>query len=217
MPKLVDHEERRRHLGAAACVVLARAGSVGMTVRAVAAEAGMALATAQHYLPTRERMVRAAIDHLAARVVRRARGIPADPVTSEVIRQAVRELVPLDAERSFEARVWLVLTAEALVDAEIATLLAQSEVELRSNLRRLLTRAQAGGAIDARVDPRDEAAALATLLDGITVRVLTTGLDPAEAGEEIDRHLARLARQRDREPLTGGAGAGGRAESGASA
>ncbi|SCG78964.1 TetR/AcrR family transcriptional regulator [Micromonospora humi] len=192
MPKLVDHEERRRHLGAAACVVLARAGSVGMTVRAVAAEAGMALATAQHYLPTRERMVRAAIDHLAARVVRRARAIPADPVTAGVIRQAARELVPLDAERAFEARVWLVLTAEALVDDQVAALLAESEAELRANLERLLALGRAGGTIDARIDPRVEATALVTLLDGITVRVLTTGLDPADAGAEIDRHLARL-------------------------
>ncbi|MBF5033606.1 MULTISPECIES: TetR/AcrR family transcriptional regulator [Micromonospora] len=193
MPKVVDHEERRRHLGAAACVVLARAGSAGMTVRAVAAEAGMPLATAQHYLPTRELMVRAAMDHLAGRVVARARTIPADPVTPEVIRQAVRQLVPLDAERAFEARVWLVLTAEALVDEQVAAILAESEAQMRANVERLLTLGRATGGIAGHVDARAEAAALATLLDGVTVRILTTGLDPADARTEIDAHLARLA------------------------
>ena len=196
MPKVVDHEERRRHLGAAACVVLGRVGSVGMTVRAVANEAGMALATAQHYLPTRERMVRAAIDHLTGRVVQRARAIPADTITSEVIRQAVWQLVPLDEERTFESRVWLVLTAEALVDDQIAAILAEGEAELRANLERLLTLGKANGNIGSHVDARVEAAALTTLMDGITVRVLTTALSPADARDEIDNHLIRLMPER---------------------
>lgn len=152
----------------------------------------MALATAQHYLPTRELMVRAAIDHLSARVVQRARTIPADSITLDVIRQAAWQLVPLDAERAFEARVWLVLTAEALVDEGIAAILAESETRLRGNLERLLALGRAEGEIGAHVDARAEAAALTSLLDGITVRVLTTGLDPADARREIDGHLARL-------------------------
>ncbi|NJP99872.1 TetR/AcrR family transcriptional regulator [Streptomyces zingiberis] len=193
MPKVVDHEERRRQLGAAACTVLGRSGSAGMTVRAVAGEAGMALATAQHYLPTRERMVRAALEHLAARVVRRARRIPGDTITPEVIRRAVWELVPLDAERVFEARVWLVLTSEALADDRLAAVLAENEAELRANLERLLTLGQAGGGVAAHIDARAEAAALTTLMDGVTVRVLTTGLSPDAARQEIDRHLTRLA------------------------
>ncbi|GII91546.1 TetR/AcrR family transcriptional regulator [Sinosporangium siamense] len=192
MPKVVDHAERRRQLGAAACVVLGRAGSAGMTVRAVASEAGMALATAQHYLPTRERMVRAAIDHLADRVVQRARTIPTDSITLDVIRRAVWQLVPLDEERVFEARVWLTLTAEALVDEQVAAILAESEAELRANLERLLRLGKAGGGIGSQVNPRTEAAALTTLMDGITVRILTTALSPAAARDEVDRHLTRL-------------------------
>ncbi|MGW0434436.1 TetR/AcrR family transcriptional regulator [Micromonospora sp. NPDC003197] len=197
MPKVVDHEERRRHLGAAACVVLARAGSVGMTVRAVANEAGMALATAQHYLPTRERMVQAAIEHLADRVVRRARTIPAESITLEVVRQAVLQLIPLDEERNFESRVWLILTAEALVDDQIAAILAESEAELLANLERLLSLGKTSGSIGTQVDTRFESTALATLMDGLTVRVLTTALSPADARREIDNHLARLAPKRN--------------------
>ncbi|GAB2934519.1 TetR/AcrR family transcriptional regulator [Micromonospora polyrhachis] len=197
MPKVVDHEERRRHLGAAACVVLARAGSAGMTVRAVANEAGLALATAQHYLPTRERMVRAAIDHLAGRVVDRARTIPAESITLEVVRQAVLQLVPLDDERTFEARVWLILTAEALVDDQIAAILAESEAELLANLERLISLGMTSGSIGSHVDARLESTALTTLMDGLTVRVLTTGLSPADAHREIDAHLARLTPRGD--------------------
>ncbi|WDZ85407.1 TetR/AcrR family transcriptional regulator [Micromonospora cathayae] len=197
MPKVVDHEERRRRLGAAACVVLSRAGVAGTTVRAVAAEAGMPLATAQHYLPTRELMVRAALAHLADRVVRRARRIPATEVGAlETLRRAVLELVPLDAERVFEARVWLMLTAEALIDDRIGEIMRGSADELRGNLERLVDLARTDGGLPAGLDVTRAADGLATLLDGLTVRLLYGALGAADARFEVDAHLTRLASPR---------------------
>lgn len=194
MPKIVDHEERRRQLGAAACAVLSRAGSGGTTVRAIAAEAGMPLATVQHYLPTRDAMVRAAMAHVAERVVRRAGGIPTTGVTVlETLRLALRELVPLDAERIFEARVWLMLTAESLVDDTIGEVLRAGAADLRANLARIVAAAQADGGIAAHLDPGAVASWLATLADGLTVRLLAGQLGPADARAEIDTQLARLA------------------------
>ncbi|MCI4062822.1 TetR family transcriptional regulator C-terminal domain-containing protein [Micromonospora sp. R77] len=194
MPKIVDHEERRRHLGAAACAVLSRAGSGGTTVRAIAAEAGMPLATVQHYLPTRDAMVRAAMAHLTERVVRRAEKIPTTGVTVlETLRLALRELVPLDAERTFEARVWLMLSAEALVDDAIGQVLRSGAAELRANLQRVVAAAQADGGIAAHLDPAAVANGLVTLADGLTVRLLAGQLGADDARAEIDTQLARLA------------------------
>ncbi|KXK63560.1 TetR family transcriptional regulator [Micromonospora rosaria] len=193
MPKVVDHEERRRLLGAAACAVLSRSGVAGTTVRAVAGEAGMPLATAQHYLPTRELMVRAAMAHLAERVVGRARTLRRGSTALATLRLAARELVPLDPERIFEARVWLMLTAEALIDEQVATVVRENAAELHGNLVRLIDLARADGSAGAGVDGSAAASALATLLDGLTVRLLSGVLTPDEARSEIDAHLARLA------------------------
>ncbi|MFY1578720.1 TetR/AcrR family transcriptional regulator [Verrucosispora sp. WMMD703] len=195
MPKVVDHEERRRRLGAAACTVLSRTGAAGTTVRAVAGEAGMPLATAQHYLPTRELMVRAAMAHLVDRVVDRARMIRTGPTALDTLRLAVLELVPLDADRIFEARVWLVLTAESLIDERIAGVLRDNAAELRGNLERLIDEARADGSIAPDVDVPAAASGLATLLDGLTVRLLSTALSPAEARAEVNAHFASLKRQ----------------------
>ncbi|GGM23515.1 TetR/AcrR family transcriptional regulator [Micromonospora yangpuensis] len=193
MPKVVDHEERRSRLGAAACAVLSRTGVAGTTVRAVAGEAGMPLATAQHYLPTRELMVRAAMAYLVDRVVRRARALPTGPSALETLRLAVVQLVPLDEERIFESRVWLMLTAEALIDEQIAAIMRENAVELRANLARLIDLARADGSIAADVDVPQAAGELATVLDGVTLRLLYAALSPAEARAEIDTHLTRLA------------------------
>ncbi|WP_434741757.1 TetR/AcrR family transcriptional regulator [Micromonospora sp. SH-82] len=205
MPKIVDHEERRRRLGAAACAVLSRVGAAGTTVRAVAGEAGMPLATAQHYLPTRESMVRAAMAHLVDRVLMRARALPVGATALDTLRMAVLQVVPLDEERTVESRVWLVLTTEALVDEQIAGVMRANADDLRGNLVRLVDLARRDGSVAADLDVSRAAGDLATLLDGITVRLLYAALSPAEARTEIEAHLARLAA-----PTPGPAGPGRR-------
>ncbi|MFC7545054.1 TetR/AcrR family transcriptional regulator [Plantactinospora sp. GCM10030261] len=222
MPKVVDHEERRRRLGAAACAVLNRAGSAGTTVRAVAGEAGMPLATAQHYLPTRELMVRAAMAHLADRVVNRAQRIPTGSTALDTLWLAVLELVPLDLDRLFEARVWLVLTAESLIDEGIATVLRDNAVELRGNLERLAALVKRDGGIAADADVPAVVSAITTLMDGLTIRLLSGALTPVEARAEVDAHFAGLSAGAPTVPLAGkpddhanrraaGGGPGGRA------
>ncbi|QDY10712.1 TetR family transcriptional regulator [Micromonospora sp. HM134] len=196
MPKVVDHEERRRRLGAAACAVLSRVGAAGTTVRAVAGEAGMPLATAQHYLPTRELMVRAAMSHLVDRVVTRAGALRPGATALDTLRLAVAQVVPLDDERIFESRVWLMLTAEALIDEQIAAIMRTNADELRANLTRLVELARQDGSVAADVDASRAAGELATVLDGVTLRLLSGVLGPAEARAEIDIHLDRLAPDR---------------------
>ena len=183
MPKIVDHAERRNLIGTAACVVLDREGHQGLSVRSVARQAGMALATAQHYAPTREAMMNAAMDTLERRVIARARDIDSSLPPHDTLRAALLELLPLDNNRRFECRVWLALTAAAMTDSEVAERLEHSERQLRSNLERLV----------AQTSPHSDAKAVAAILTtattGLTVRVLTTGLPAARARKELDREL----------------------------
>lgn len=183
MPKIVDHAERRELIGAAACVVLDQEGHQGLSVRAVAKEAGMALATTQHYTPTREAMMNAAMDALERRLIARARKIDSELPRLDTLRAALLELLPLDDERRFECRVWLALTAAAMTEHAVAERLESSECQLRANLERLV--AQTTPIADANV----AAAALTTVTTGLTVRMLTTGLPGTAAREELDRAL----------------------------
>ncbi|WP_301849412.1 TetR/AcrR family transcriptional regulator [Rhodococcus pyridinivorans] len=192
MPKIVDHAQRHNRIGAAACVVLDREGHQGLSVRAVAREAGMALATAQHYAPTREAMMNAAMDSLEQRVIARAREIDPEVPHLDTVRAALLELLPLDDDRRFECRVWLALTAAAMTEPSVARRLESSESQLLANLERLV--AQAHPAAD-RVAA---AGSLTTVTTGLTVRMLTTGLSDTAAREEIDHALKRWVAEGDR-------------------
>ena len=185
MPKIVDHAERRNLIGTAACVVLQRAGHQGLSVRSVARQAGMALATAQHYAPTREAIMHAAMDTLERRVIARAREIDTGLTRLDTLRAALLELLPLDDDRRFECRVWLTLTAAAMTDQEVAERLESSERHLRENLERLVAHTSPSA------DAPHVAATLTTVTTGLTVRMLTTGLPDEAAQEELDRALEK--------------------------
>mgnify|MGYP001506362784 CR=1 FL=1 len=85
MPKIVDHEERRRLIADAFATVVRRDGVAGASVRAVAAEAGISPGAMRHYFDTQTGLLRfvaqdlterltkhgyTAVPHLAARMVR---------------------------------------------------------------------------------------------------------------------------------------------------
>src|ERR1700759_1924338 len=72
MPKRVDHEERRRQIAEALLRVAAARGLHATGMREVAAEAGVSLRLVQYYFGTKEELLLAAMQHLAARYSARA-------------------------------------------------------------------------------------------------------------------------------------------------
>lgn len=192
MPRIVDHSSRRRALGAAACTVLDRDGYRGLSVRAVAREARMPLGTAQHYAPTRDAMVRAAIECLTERIVERARRIPHQTITLETVRAGLHQLLPLDPCRVFEARVWLALSAAAATEPSIIEALATAEGEQHSNLVRLIDHAKGVGDVAAEVEAAQTAHILTSVINGLTIRMLTTRLPDDAAVSELDSTLTAL-------------------------
>lgn len=192
MPKIVDHRSRRRALGAAACTVLDRDGYRGLSVRAVAREAQMPLGTAQHYAPTRDAMVDAAIQCLTERIAQRAQHIPHETITLETVRAGLHQLLPLDACRVFEARVWLALSAAAATEPSIVDALAAAEVKQYSNLLRLIDHAKGVGDVAAEVEAPEAAQQLTSVINGLTIRMLTTRLPDAAAVSELDSILTAL-------------------------
>ena len=72
MPKRVDHEVRRRQIADALLRTAATRGLHATGMREVAAEAGVSLRLVQYYFGTKEELLLAAMQHLAAQFSERA-------------------------------------------------------------------------------------------------------------------------------------------------
>lgn len=68
VPKQVDHEQRRRALADAVFSVISVKGYDAVTLRDVAAHAGVSLGSVQHYFASKDEMLLFALNHMRVRV-----------------------------------------------------------------------------------------------------------------------------------------------------
>ena len=187
MPKKIDHEQRRRVLAEALWRVLAGSGLEAVSLRQVAAEAGVSMGMVQHYFADKEEMVLFALSSMTEQVSRRIgeafAGLPEDP--RQRVRAVLVEMLPLDDERRLEAQVAVTFLAHAPVGRRIAEYLRSGYAEGHAYLTNQLVAAGIP-------DPEREASTLFAVVDGLTAHTLAGHHEPAEALAVFDAHLARV-------------------------
>jgi AcrR family transcriptional regulator len=222
VPKRVDHQERRRQIADALLRTAATRGlhATGMrevaAVRSprVAAEAGVSLRLVQYYFGTKEELMLAAMQHLAAQFaergmarIRRLKDTENPVNPRDVIAAILTEALPADDERRtftvlYTAYFALSLTEPALA---IAPLVRNSDAVINVVAAQLRA-AQAAGDTPAYLDPELEAVSLLAMSAGLGTSVLGGQSSPAQAQAVIDYHLHRLF---PGQSLNGGCGTNG--------
>lgn len=194
MPKLIDHEARRLELVEAAWRVILRDGAGRVSVRAVAAEAGVSAGSLRHLFPTQAELLRSAMDRVNTTVRARILALPAGLTGPDRALRIVRELLPLDAERRAEMEVNLALIAAAVTDSGLATARDESFAGLRYACERVLALLDGAGELDAGLDAELEAARLHALIDGLAAHLTYQSPDAATgwADAVVRRHLESL-------------------------
>jgi len=114
MPLIVDHDARRREVGAIAARLIATSGLEGVTVRDVARIAGFSTAVVSHYFDNKRALLlfvyRMALMDSVARVQRRRD-------TGAGLQKCLEALLPLDRNRRDRWKIWFTFWGMAMEDA----------------------------------------------------------------------------------------------------
>ena len=174
MPRRVDHTERRRQIADALVRTAATRGLHATGMREVAAEAGVSLRLVQYYFGTKEELLLAAMQQLAAQFSDRAMARirqsrqgdgPASP--RNVIAAILTEALPADDERRTFTLVYTAYLALSLTDPALAIRpLARNSNAVSDVIAAQLRTAQAVGDMPAGLDPDLEAISLLTMFRG---------------------------------------------------
>jgi TetR/AcrR family transcriptional repressor of bet genes len=125
MPRLADHEERRREITSAVRRVILRGGLDAVTFQAVAAEAGISVRLIQYYFGTKRDFLlathKAVIEDAAARFMEQLAALGDRSSPREAVRTIVTALLPLDAARRDDAVVLDQFFATSLTGQDITT------------------------------------------------------------------------------------------------
>ncbi len=168
MPKVVDHEQRRRELAHAVWRVIRRQGVDHASVRTVAQEAGWSPGALRHYFATQSELLAFAMRLVVERIECRIAAIDQATDPREAVVQVLHELLPLDDERRAENEVWLAFTARALIDPALRDQHNEVHAALHQACASSIQTLAAGGD-DAGQAPALEAERLHALIDGLAV------------------------------------------------
>ncbi|WP_017585919.1 TetR/AcrR family transcriptional regulator [Nocardiopsis ganjiahuensis] len=170
MPKVVDRETRRGQVAEAIHRIAARDGLEGVSVRLVAAEAGLSVGAVQREFASKDELLRfalaASVDEVFARFGRFRIG-PEGLTFTEGLRQVLLDLLPTDERRRAQARIWAAFYARAAVDPGFADVLAELDVRTREHLRRAFEYAREQGGLAPGHDPAALAELLIVFVDGL--------------------------------------------------
>ena len=197
MPKIVDHDERRRVIVEALWRVVARDGAHEVSVRHVAAEAGMPKSSIGHYVGTMPQLLGLAIDQLVQENTDYMLSLDPLVLDADKATEVLYTLVPVSERRRHMSGVWLLLASQAGADAEFSDVLHRLNVSIVEGLSDLLRGMQQQALMDASRDVDIEVRRLHALIDGLALQCMT---DPSLRSEKDVRTILRHEVARLSEP-----------------
>ncbi|MDP9843411.1 TetR/AcrR family transcriptional regulator [Streptosporangium lutulentum] len=195
MPRQVDHDERRRQLTEALLRIAGTRGLQAVSMREIAAEAGVSLRVVQYYFTNKQALLESGLTELGARMDRRVkqRAATMGELTPRGVFAAVLgTILPFDEQSTLDSMAWTAYYTAALTDPALAAVGLTLPNALENFLTVRLTAAQQAGDIAPDRDPRTEVASLLALANGLTSSVLSQQRSHEAAAKIIDYHLDRL-------------------------
>lgn len=196
MPKIIDHEQRAERIANAAMRVVRRDGIGKLSVRSVADEAGLAVASLRRAFPTQASLRVFCMELVSQRVQARIDALDRHMPAFDMAIACMRELLPLDDERRTEMETFLALGALAQTDPLLSAEYRRAHAAVSSACAHVLSEllGQPELAENPRRAPVRE---LHALLDGLALHLLRQPphLDTSWAVALLTGHLRRLVQE----------------------
>ncbi|MET0965722.1 MAG: TetR/AcrR family transcriptional regulator [Nakamurella sp.] len=196
MPRRVDRDERRAELAAALVDIAATRGLRAVTMREVAAQAGVSLRQVQYYFTSKDELLDATwkflADRLTARVIARAAAVGKGLPPRIVLSVTMSAILPMDDQTRHDALASAAFYATALTQPGFADSAMQYPNALQNFLASEVRKGQAAGQIASTRDPAAEGALLLALTNGLTSSVLAGQRDAHQAAAILEYHLDQL-------------------------
>lgn len=194
MPKVVDHDARRVMFAEAAMSLIAQHGLEGVTMRAVAAEAGLSYGSLFHYFSSKDDLLMHIVRHTSELQTRRVNEFTSQYSGLKALEHLLCDDVIITESTRDDWMVWVTFLYKAALQDSFATMHAELIEGWLARIRRLLRDAQEAGEIRHALDVDFEAKAIWAYSAGIgQLSLLHSELLPVEVQKKlISAYLQKL-------------------------
>lgn len=192
----MDHDARRREIADAVLRLATTEGLESVSLRHVAAEAGISMGLVQHYFRSRDEMLAFAYEHQShrheQRIVEKLKAAGRPPTVRDIVRTVMVEILPTDEQSRASWLAGIAFFIRAMSDERMAAVVAAGGPGVIEFFAERLGAAREAGELAPGADPRQEAVILWSLVDSQATAIVLGSRTPAEAVVTVDYHLDRL-------------------------
>jgi AcrR family transcriptional regulator len=167
VPRLADHDARRAGIVEALWLVLRRDGIAGVSVRTVAAEAGLSASALRYYFPTQEALLRTAMVGTVTSGAARVVPLLTEAVDRWGVERMLLELLPVAERQRADPETYLALAAHARSSPALAAISEETGAGIHRLARRAVDVLVASGELRPELDPETTACCLDALIQGL--------------------------------------------------
>lgn len=194
MPKIVDHDEKRKQIAEAAWNIIRKEGVEKASIRRVAAEAGMSSGALRHYFSTQDEMLLFIMNYYFEEGKKRSQNKEWSENPVQAVEEVLLELVPIDEEKKIETSVWWILALRSLTSDTIKDKkdeMTDGTYELANSMIEILA---LKGVLSDSMNAELEKSRLTALIEGLSIHALLRPdvYSPEKVKEVIRYHLETL-------------------------
>jgi len=194
VPRLIDHDERQQEIAEAVWRVIRREGVSAVSVREVAAEAGLSSGSLRHIFASKAELLAYSMQLVHVRARDRIVAHLSIPDARERALAVLGEVLPLDETRRCEMEVNLALVSESPAHPSLRKIALDAHDALRQGCIAVLTALAKEGLVSNDRDIEAEAIRLHALLDGLAMHLVLGDNDSPDTAEAaLAAHLDGLA------------------------
>ncbi|MFS0883218.1 TetR/AcrR family transcriptional regulator [Metabacillus niabensis] len=197
MPRIVNHEKKRKSIADAAWNIIKKEGTEKASIRRVAIEAGMSAGALRHYFSTKDEMLLFIMDYYLEEGKKRSQSKSWSENPLQAVEEVLLELVPIDEEKKIETSVWWILALQSLTSdtlKEKKDEMTNGTYELANSMIEILV---LKGILSDSTNVKLEKSRLAALIDGLSIHALLRPdvYSPEKVKEVIRYHLETLCNE----------------------
>jgi AcrR family transcriptional regulator len=196
VPKKVDVDARRREIADALLRLAATEGLESVSLRHVAAEAGVSMGAVQHYFRNKDEMLTFALEHQAQRreqrIVAKLTEAGRPPTVREIVRTSLLEVLPTDEVSRSEWLAGIAFFIRAMHVPAMAEVISEGAPKAIAFFTEQLASAQVEGRLVEGVDPYQEAVVLWSMVDAQSTAIVLGERSADDAVITVDYYLDRV-------------------------
>ncbi|WP_410985401.1 TetR/AcrR family transcriptional regulator [Bacillus cereus] len=197
MPKIVNHEQRRKKIVHATWKIICERGVEEVSVRKIAEEMKVSAGSLRYYFSTQNELLKCCMQMMDEAVEKRIQSLDISRTPLELVEHMLYEVLPLKKESQLETEVWISIVTYAQKHPDLQDLALKADRKLRLFIDICIEVLRRGHLLDETLEQDIEVTRLYAIVNGIALNwcLNKEGMSTEQIKKVLKTHLLSICKK----------------------